>query len=279
MERTKITKELISTYIEPRLQEADKHTFGHALLIAGSYGMMGAACLSAKASLRSGLGLLTVLSPKCGYMILQSTIPEAMAMPSDDEDYLHHLPDIHKFDYIAVGPGLSSKELCVGFIDDLLNINKKLIIDADAINIISKNNWQERIPEGSLLTPNLNEYNRFFKLEGDIQTARNKFEKHTQNLNINVLLKGANTLVSIVNKGVFENTTGNVGMAKGGSGDVLTGMLLGLWARTQDLEKASLLAVYLHGLAGDIAKEKYHEESMMASDIIVCISEAFELCV
>lgn len=274
MEQVSITKELISTYLIPRNSDSDKHDFGHALLIAGSYGMIGAACLAAKASLRSGLGMLTVHTPTCGYTILQTLVPEAMVLPSVGEHYLHHLPDIHRYEFIAIGPGLNTKELTVGFVDDLLSINKKLIIDADAINIIAKNNWQNRIIEGSLITPNIREFNRFFNLEGDNNTARIEFENIGNDSNINIILKGANTLVSIVNKGIFENTTGNASMAKGGSGDVLTGMLLGLWARTNDLEKATLLAVYLHGLASDIALQNIHEESVLPSDVIECISSA-----
>lgn len=278
MKQTSITKELISTYLIPRNIDSEKHDFGHALLIAGSYGMIGAACLAAKASLRSGLGMLTVHVPTCGYNILQTSVPEAMVLPSVGEHYLHHLPDIHRYEFIAIGPGLNTKEPTVGFVDDLLSINKKLIIDADAITIIAKNNWQNRIVEGSLITPNIREFNRFFNRDGDNNSARIEFENICNDSNINIILKGANTLVSIVNKGIFENTTGNAAMAKGGSGDVLSGMLLGLWARTNDLEKASLLGVYLHGLAGDIALQKIHEESVLPSDVIECISEAlFEL--
>lgn len=275
MQRTSITKELVSTYISNRVVEADKHAFGHALLIAGSYGMVGAACLAAKASLRSGLGLLTVHSPNCAYNILQTSVPEAMVLPSGDDEFLYALPDISRFNYIAVGPGLSLHPDTTSFIDDLLLLNKKMIIDADAINIIAKNNWQERISDGSLICPNLNEFNRFFNTQYDLQSARANFESITKDLKINVILKGSESLLYFVNKGVYINTTGNSGMAKAGSGDVLTGMLLALWSRYQDLEKASVLAVYLHGKAGDIAVANSHEESLIASDIIESIAAAF----
>lgn len=275
MEAVKITKELIATYLPQRIIEAEKRDFGHAILIAGSYGMMGAACLSAKAALRSGLGLLTVLSPRCGYEILQTSVPEAMVMQNSDLYNLHHLPDIHSYKYIAIGSGIGTRVITDEFVDSLLCLDKKLIIDADAINIISKNKWQHRIKQGSLITPNIQEFNRFFNIFGDVLYARNMFEELTSSLNIHVLLKGSNSLISISEKGIFENTTGNPSMAKAGSGDVLTGMLLGLCARTHNLENAALLGVFLHGLAGDIAVSKIHEESVMASDLILNISEAF----
>ncbi len=275
MEVVKITKELIANYLPQRVNEVEKREFGHALIIAGSYGMMGAACLSAKAALRSGLGLLTVLSPRCGYEILQTSVPEAMVMQNTDLYNLHHLPDIHSYKYIAIGPGIGTRVITDEFVDRLLCLEKKLIIDADAINIISKNKWQHRIKEGSLITPNLREFNRFFNIDGDKLYARNVFEELTSSLTIHVILKGANTLIYIPEKGIFENSTGNPSMAKAGSGDVLTGMILGLWARTHNLEKATLLGVYLHGLVGDLAVQKIHEESVVASDLILHISEAF----
>lgn len=275
MEAIKITKELIVTYLSPRLNDAEKREYGHALLIAGSYGMMGAACLSAKAALRSGLGLLTVLSPRCGYEILQTSVPEAMVKHNEDLFNLHHLSDIHTYKYVAIGSGIGTRVVTEGFIDTLLCKEKKLIIDADAINIIAKNKWQNRIKKGSLITPNIQEFNRFFNIYGDIHYARDVFEELTNSLSIGVILKGANSLVYIPEKGVFENTTGNPAMAKAGSGDVLTGMILGLWARTHNLEKATLLGVYLHGLAGDLALQKTHEESVVASDLILEISAAF----
>lgn len=275
MESTSITKKLIGTYIRERPVEADKHYFGHALLIAGSYGMMGAACLASKAALRSGLGLLSVLAPRCGYSILQTSVPEAMFISNTDEEFLHNLPDINRFNYIAVGPGLSTDPHCEIFIDQLLSLNKKMIIDADAINIIAKNKWQNRITSGSLITPNLREFNRFFNLQSDLSTTRQNFESITKDQKIHIVLKGSQSLLYIASKGIYMNTTGNQAMAKAGSGDVLCGMILALWARNQDIEKASIIGLYLHGLAGDLALKTSHEESLIASDIIEAISLAF----
>lgn len=275
MQRTSINQDLVSTFISNRVKESDKHFYGHALLIAGSYGMVGAACLAAKASLRSGLGLLTVLSPQCAYNILQTAVPEAMVMANGDDDFLYSVPDISRFNYIAVGPGLSTHADAENFIDDLLLLNKRMIIDADAINIIAKNNWQSRITDGSLICPNLNEFNRFFNTNYDMKTARENFEVAVSGLNIHVLLKGSESLLSIAEKDVYINTTGNPGMAKAGSGDVLTGMLLALWSRYQDLERASVLGVYLHGKAADLALLNSHVESLIASDVIDAIPLAF----
>ncbi len=271
-----INKELIGQYIQKRARNSEKRDFGHALLIGGSYGMMGAIQLSALASLRSGAGLVSVLAPLCGYEILQSTVPEAMIVPSSDREYLERIPDLKNFRHIGVGPGIGLNRGTRDFIDILLRHDRPLVIDADALNIIAENQWQQRIPEGSLITPNLREFNRLFNPENAEADTEHIQLKNAEALKISILLKGPATRIVFADGSIYRNTSGNPGMAKGGSGDVLTGIITGLWTRLNNLEQASLAGVYLHGLAGDIAAKKQHEESMLARDIIECLSGAFK---
>jgi ADP-dependent NAD(P)H-hydrate dehydratase / NAD(P)H-hydrate epimerase len=268
-----ITEEKVRALFAARMIDATKHDFGHVLIIGGSYGMIGAVILAALAALRSGAGLVSILAPRCGYMILQTSVPEAMVVPSSDDEHLEVMPDIDRFNLIAVGPGLGRHKGTAGFVDLLLHKDKPLIIDADALNIIAEHGWQKKIPKGSLLTPNLREFERLFSSHD--QHEQVLIEK-AQELNICILLKGAGTQIAFPNGNIFTNTTGNPGMAKGGSGDVLTGMIAGLLGRLNDLKYAAIAGTYLHGLAGNIAAEKYHIESMLPTDLITCIPDAFK---
>lgn len=275
MSEVYLGKEHIRKFFSPRAANAEKRDFGHVLLAGGSYGMIGAVTMSAGAALRSGAGLVTVLAPRCGYTILQSAVPEAMVLPTKDEEHLHTLPDIHFYKQVAAGSGLGVHHSTTSFIQSLLSVNRPLILDADALNIIAHNQWQTKIPKGSLITPNIREFNRLFAEHLSGNTLLDIQKERSQELGIYILLKGSGTTVTFPNGTIYHNTTGNPGMAKGGSGDVLTGMILGLWGRLNDLEKATLAGVYLHGLAGDIAAEKFHPEGMLPTDTIACISDAF----
>lgn len=257
---------------KPRNPDAEKRDFGSVLIIGGSYGMIGSISMAANAALRSGAGLVTILAPSCGYEILQTLVPEAMILENNDEKYLSNLPDITNFTTIAVGPGLGKNNATVSFIDLLLQLNRPLIIDADALNIIAENNWQSRIPKESIITPHKREFERLFG-KNDIHTTH---DNKALELGIYIVLKGRNTRIVFPDKSVYINNTGNPGMAKGGSGDVLTGIIAGLSARYHDPAKAVVMGVYLHGLAGDIAAEKYNQESMTASDIISCLADVFK---
>lgn len=260
----------------PRKINAEKRDFGTILLIGGSYGMMGSIAMAAKAALRCGAGLVTILAPKCGHQTLQTILPEAMVLDTIDEKYLQQLPDIKRFTTLAVGPGLGKNNATISLIDALLKLNRPLVLDADALNVISANNWQLRIPQGSIITPHRREFSRLFgetTTESQLlATQKNK----AQELGIYIILKGTHTRIIFPNNQVYYNSTGNPGMAKGGSGDVLTGIITGLWSRFNDPEKAILMGVYLHGLAGDIAASKFHQEGMLATDIIDCLPKALK---
>ena len=260
----------IRPFIKSRPEFSPKGNFGHGLLIAGSHGMAGAATLSARASLRSGIGLITVHSSECNLPILQISIPEAIVQTDKHHLHITELPALNRFQAIAIGPGLGQDEETGKTLQALLiTTEKPLIIDADALNLLASHpEWNSLIPKGSILTPHPKELER---LVGQCASsyerlirARNFAIQH----GVNIILKGAWSAV-ITSYGVCKfNPTGNPGMATAGSGDVLTGILLALLARGIQPEETALVGTYIHGVAGDLAAEKKGEYGMISSDII-----------
>ena len=272
-----ITISDIKTILKPRAKFSHKGTFGHALLIAGSKGKMGAAILSAKACLRAGAGLLTVHIPAKGLEIMQTALPEAMCSTSDENDFIADVPELSTYNAIGIGPGLGMEKQTQNTLKLLIqNANFPLVIDADALNILSENKtWLAFLPQESILTPHPKEFERLVgKWDSDeerLEMQRQFAVKHQ----INVVLKGANTAIALPNGDVYFNSTGNEGMATAGSGDVLTGIITSLIAQRYSSSEAAILGVYLHGLAGDVAKENLTEFGMLASDIVDAIPKAY----
>ena len=268
--------ELIRNIYKPRTKFAHKGTYGHAALLCGSNGMMGAAVLSAGACLRSGAGKLNSYIPKCGCDILQSTVPEATCIVAG-EDFLLSADGIEKYDAVGIGPGIGLYAGHEELLKEVLKkTNKPMVIDADALNIIAQNKGLPgSIPPHSILTPHPKEFERLFgSSENDferLQLARQR----SKELNIYIVLKGHYSFISTPDGNCYFNSTGNPGMATAGSGDVLTGILTGLLAQGYTPRDAVLLGVYLHGLAGDMAAAKFSEEAMIAGDIINCLGDAF----
>lgn len=274
-----IDEEIIRSVFKPRRAFSHKGNFGHALLLAGSYGKIGAAVLAASSCLRSGVGLLTVHIPKCGYDILQSTVPEAMVMTDFNSSFLTKTEvELTKYDAIGIGPGIGTaaetKTLLLEMLDAYRN---PIVVDADALNIIAaQKKMLQQIPAGSILTPHPKEFERLFgETANDLEKIELAIQK-SKEFNIIIVLKGHHTLIATPDGKGFFNSTGNAGMASGGSGDVLTGILTGLLAQGYTSREAALLGVYIHGLAGDSAAEILSMESMVASDIISNIGEAFK---
>lgn len=273
-----IDDSLIRSVYKPRNRFAHKGNFGHALLIAGSYGKMGAAVLSAKACLRSGVGLLTCHIPKCGYDILQASIPEAMVM-TDFNSSFNTKPDddLSKYKSIGIGPGIGTAIETKNMLREILeSYNAPVVLDADALNsIASQKDLLKIIPALSILTPHPKEFERLFGATANefdrIELALQK----SKELNIIIVLKGHHTLIATPGGKRFFNSTGNAGMATGGSGDVLTGILTGLLAQGYSSTDAAILGVYIHGLAGDMAAEEKSMEAMIAGDIIGHLPDAF----
>lgn len=272
-----LTKDVVCGLVKKRHKYSHKGVFGHALLISGSYGRTGAAVLAAKACMRSGTGLLTVHVPKSSYTIIQSAVPEAMTSVDEDESIFSGIKDLQPYNAIGIGPGIGTdKKTQTAFKLLIQGTNTSLVIDADAINILGENKtWLPFLPHGSILTPHPKEFERItHKTTDDFERLELQRELSVR-FGIYVILKGAHTSITFPDGKCFFNTTGNPGMATGGSGDVLTGIILGLKARGYTPAEASLIGVFLHGMAGDIASGFYTPEAMIAGDIIQFIGKAF----
>lgn len=266
----------VKKILRPRNRVAHKGDFGKALLVAGSYGKMGACVLAARAAMRAGLGLLTVHVPRTGYDIIQTTVPEAMATIDPHAEFMTALPALNSFDIMGIGPGIGREKQTVLVVEKALASGMPMVIDADAINIISEHReLLHLIPKGSILTPHPKEFER---LAGATKTGFERLEKQRElavKLSSVVLVKGAHTSIATERGDVYFNTTGNPGMATAGSGDVLTGLLTGLLAQGYSPQDTAVLGVYLHGLAGDLAAREKGMNSLIASDLIDFLAAAF----
>ena len=272
-----ITKEDIEKLLQTRSKFSHKGNYGHALIIAGSKGKIGAAVLASRACLRTGVGLLTTHVPTIGYAVLQTVVPEAMCSTSDHTDYIADLPDLSPFTVVGVGPGIGIDKQTANTLKLLIqNAKTPLVMDADALNILSENKtWLAFLPSQSILTPHPKEFERLVgKWSGDEERLEKQIAFSIKNKVI-VVLKGAHTSVSTPAGEVYFNSTGNAGMATGGSGDVLTGVITSFLAQGYTPLESAVAGVYIHGLAGDVAKENYTEQGMIASDITEALPRAF----
>lgn len=273
-----LREEIIRPIIKPRKRFAHKGSFGHGLLIAGSYGMAGASILSAKACLRSGIGLLTVHAPIHNHDILQISVPEAIVQTDIHERYFAQPTDLSRYKAIAIGPGLGQEEdTALAMMEQIQGSNLPIILDADAINILSTHrNWLSRLPKRCILTPHLGELERLIGKCMDTYERLTKVKELAAYLQSYIIVKGAWTTIVTPEGEYYFNPTGNPGMATAGSGDVLTGILLALLVQGYSREEACKLGVYIHGLAGDIAAEEMTETSMTSSDIINALPSAWK---
>lgn len=268
----------VARLLHKRNRFAHKGTMGHGLLVAGSYGMAGAAILAAHASLRSGLGKVTIHSPLRNNDILQIAVPEAILHHDTDEVRFTHSCPADLYQAVAVGPGIGTQlDTASALLDQIRRTQCPLVLDADALNILGEHQgWILQVPSHSILTPHVKEMDRL------VGASHNSFERLTKARNLAlrqqlfIVLKGAWTSIIFPDGTVYLNPTGNPGMATAGSGDVLTGILLGLLAQGYTCSSAVRLAVYLHGLAGDLACEQLGEESLTARDLITYLPNAFQ---
>ena len=261
----------IKTIFKERNPDSHKGTHGHLFLVAGSQSKMGAAIISAKSALRAGVGLLTVNIPKKERAAVFTAIPEAMVAFREDQI------EFEKFNTVAVGPGLgttASAERKVEFLME--NVKTPIVFDADALTILAqKLGLLNKIPKHSILTPHPKEFDRLFgnhtTTEGRINTAIQKAAEWQ----CVIVLKGSQTLVTNGSES-YLNSTGNSGLAKGGSGDALTGIIAALLAQGYEPLNAAILGVFLHGLAADITLETQSPESMLITDVIANLGQAFQ---
>lgn len=266
--------------ILPRFTPIDKRTHkgiqGHALIVGGSYGKIGSVCLSAKACLKSGAGLVTAYVPKCGYDIVQISVPEVMVATDDYLDHIIAVNYVLKPNAIGIGIGMGQHPDTQHAFFNFIKMNQfALVVDADGLNMLSKNKeWLDILPKNTILTPHSKELER---LIGTWDSEYNKLKKvkdFSKEHHVIVVVKGAPTLI-VDGELIFENTTGNQGLATAGSGDVLTGIITSFLAQNYRPIDAALLGVYLHGLSADLAVPELGHHSFTASDCIDYLGKAF----
>jgi len=261
--------------LKPRFKFTHKGSFGHAQLIGGSYGKIGAIRIAGEAALKAGVGLLSISAPKCGLTPLQAGLPEAMVDVCASKK---HLSFIKKLDNttLGIGPGLGThRDSADGLIRFLKNQKEPLVLDADALNILSAAKAWNLVPKGSILTPHPGEFARMIKSKMEGLECVESLLRFAKQYELVVVLKGAHTMVSD-GREVSFNSTGNPGMATAGSGDALTGVITSFLAQNYLPYDAARLGVYVHGLAGDIAAAKIGEHSLIASDITDHFSAAIQ---
>jgi hydroxyethylthiazole kinase-like uncharacterized protein yjeF len=263
---------------KPRDPFANKGNFGHALILAGSYGKMGAAVLAARACLSAGAGLLTTHLPSCGYEIMQTSVPEAMVSIGEGEFQLTGFPAHSElFQSAGLGPGIGTGDETSGMVKKFLkSFHQPLVLDADALNIISKHPELLTVMNpNTIITPHPKEFDRLFGNSSNDSLRFEKAKKMAIQHKIIIVLKGHFTGVFGPDGSISFNTTGNAGMAKGGSGDALTGIITALLAQSYAPATAAVFGVYLHGYAGDIAASHFSEEAMLPTDLIHCLGKVF----
>lgn len=266
-----IDSHIIQKIFQKRLPNSHKGDHGHALIIAGSKSKMGAALICTKACLRAGAGLVTVNSPKKERAAVFVAIPEAMIEFREDKN------DWDNYNAFAVGPGIGSKKNAESILSRVLESNTKpLVLDADALNCVAKNQYLiSKIPANTIVTPHPKEFDRLFGNHDSETERRITAISKAKELKLLIILKSHNTFITDGEES-FENTTGNAGLAKGGSGDALTGIITAFLAQGYEAKNAAILGVYLHGLAADITLETQSLESMLITDVIENLGKAFK---
>ena len=270
------SKKAKSLYQKPKKFD-HKGNNGHHLLVAGSKGKMGASILAAKGCLRSGVGKLSILTPKCGVQILQTSLPESLIELNDGKKCLSGVYDIN-YDTISLGPGIGTSKQTTQFIFSLLSKTQaQMVIDADAINILATHpKWIKKLPQNTIITPHPKEFER---LVGSWKNDKEKMErlsKFSQRNQLICVLKGAHTAIAFPNGTFWFNSTGNPGMAKAGSGDVLTGIIGGLLAKGYTPQVSALLGVYAHGRSGDLQLHSHSSSFLIASDLISGLNKVWK---
>lgn len=271
----------ISGIVKPRAENAHKGTYGHALLVCGSYGMIGAAVLATSAALRSGCGLVTVHIPAEERFPVAANCPSAL-FSLDTAQHFTTLPsDMSKYTVVGVGCGLGQHQQTVAALGELLkwasDNGRPVVLDADALNILAANREMLKlVPSHSILTPHLGELKRLVGEWSDAEDMYSKANNLAKQLHSIVVVKGPNTAICNEGADIVFNSTGNAGMAKGGSGDVLTGFITGLLARGYAPADAAVLGVYIHGMAGDKAADYFGQEGMNSADIVDFLAEALK---
>lgn len=262
---------IIQKLFQKRAPNSHKGNHGHALIIAGSKAKMGAAIICTKACLRAGAGLVTVNIPKKERTAIFTSIPEAMTEFREDKN------DWSRFNSFAIGPGIGLDNSAENLLKSLIaSVKLPIVFDADALNILAENHQElSKLSEKSILTPHIKEFDRLFGNHDSDEKRRQTARTKASELKLIIILKGHKTFITDGEEN-FENSTGNSGLAKGGSGDALTGIITAFLAQGYEPLNAAILSVYLHGLAADSTLETQSVESMLITDVIENIGKAFK---
>jgi len=274
-----VTRELVSAWIPERARFAHKGDFGRIHILAGSVGYTGAPYFAAQGAVRSGAGLVFLHVPQEIWPVLAVKCNEAMVMPIAGENDKHLLSTLDAADAVLIGPGLGREVLrdsrTRSFVREL---SKPLVLDADGINALSGHIDVLKARRGLLtvLTPHEGEFLRLLGTETDLTDRQGAAERFAKDVGCVVVLKGHRTVTAFPDGTLFVNTTGNPGMAKGGCGDILAGMILSLLGQGIPAKRAIPAAVWLHGRAGDLCAERRGEYGMTPTDLLQTIPEAFQ---
>ncbi|MEO1712162.1 MAG: NAD(P)H-hydrate dehydratase [Bacteroidota bacterium] len=272
-----VDRSIIQSIYQPRPRFGHKGTFGHALLMVGSRGMMGAGILATQAGLSSGCGLVSAHIPAKGELILQISFPEAVVSLDPAEDHITTLPNLSRYQSIGIGCGIGQHPNTAEVLEQLLQEARvPMVLDADALNILAQHpKWLEHLPANTILTPHPKEFSRIFGPSEHSLDQIEQLRHAAQKYQCVIVLKGAFSRIALPDGSVFFNSTGNSGMGTGGSGDVLTGLITGLLAQGYTAAQAAILGVFLHGRAGDLAAEVVGQEALLASDLVDQIGPAY----
>ncbi|MBR5899133.1 MAG: NAD(P)H-hydrate dehydratase [Muribaculaceae bacterium] len=271
-----VEKEDVRRVLRPRRDFTSKADYGSAMIIAGSYGMMGAAVLAARGALRGGAGKVSVHSARYGYTVMQASVPEALFDADNHETIVTNMLMRRSYSSIAIGPGIGTNENTVKALGAFLASSKQpVVLDADALNCIAlQPTLLNHIPSLSVITPHEAEFDRLFGIQPNAESRLIKALEMSKHYNIIIVLKGYYTAVVRPDGRVYFNSSGNPAMATAGSGDVLTGVIAAFIAQGYNPEISALLAVYVHGVAGDIAAEEHGQYGVTAGDIADNIGKA-----
>lgn len=271
----------IRPLLQRRLPFTGKRDYGSALLFAGSTGMAGAAVMCARATLRSGAGLVTVHGPKGELPILQTAVPEAMFEPDRNEHFISDMRVHHDHQAVAVGPGVGTSDQTIDALEALLKTGvSPLVLDADALNCISKRpELLSLLPPKTIITPHIGEFDRLFGEQRSSEDRLKTAAEMARQYNVIIVLKGHYTATVRQTGRVYINPTGNPGMATAGAGDVLTGVIAAFLAQGYRPEHAATIGVYVHGLAGDIAAEEIGEFGLTAGDVADHVGRAIRMII
>ena len=273
-----VERQDVKRILKPRAPFSSKADFGSALLVAGSYGMMGAAVLSARGALRAGAGKVTVYAPRCGYDVVQGAVPEAMYQASNSDIYINEIRPRSEYSSIAIGPGIGTADATINALENFLKLQEKpVVLDADALNCMARRqSLLHLVPVLSVITPHAGEFDRIFGPQPSAEARLVKAIEMSRYHNILIVLKGRYTTIVRPDGRLYFNSSGNAAMATPGSGDVLTGIIAALMAQGYRPEAAALAGVYIHGVAGDMAAETEGQYGVTAADIAANVGRAIK---